>query len=145
VGLAHVQLKPQAGGTRLHGARSVTLGGHRVPVARPRIRAVCSLGSVVALEIDIDGMKHPLSLVEGSTENAILVNGLLAGLRERGLDATYLILVVLDGPRRRAAWCATPCCAGARRAWPRPANSSAASTATCTYVSAAALTSANPH
>jgi hypothetical protein len=48
--------------------------------------------------------------LSGSTENAILVNDLLAGLRERGLDVTYLILVVREGPRRCAAWCSTPCC-----------------------------------
>jgi hypothetical protein len=39
---------------------------------------------IVALGIDIEGNKHPLALVEGSTENATLVTGLLVGLRERG-------------------------------------------------------------
>ena len=59
---------------------------------------------VVALGIDIDGTKHPLSLVEGSTENATLVTELLVGLRERGLDVTRPILTVLDGSKalRRA-------------------------------------------
>lgn len=59
---------------------------------------------VVALGIDIDGTKHPLSLVEGSTENTTLVTDLVVGLRERGLDVTRPILVVLDGSRalRRA-------------------------------------------
>jgi transposase-like protein len=59
---------------------------------------------VVALGIDIDGVKHPLSLVEGSTENATLVTELLVGLRERGLDVTRPILVVIDGSKalRRA-------------------------------------------
>jgi transposase-like protein len=59
---------------------------------------------VVALGIDIDGVKHPLSLVEGSTENATLVSDLLVGLRERGLDVTCPILVVIDGSKalRRA-------------------------------------------
>jgi transposase-like protein len=38
---------------------------------------------IVALGIDIEGNKHPLALVEGSTENATLVTGLLVGLRER--------------------------------------------------------------
>ncbi|MCA1707628.1 MAG: transposase, partial [Actinobacteria bacterium] len=52
---------------------------------------------VVALGIDIEGVKHPLSLVEGSTENATLVRELLVGLRERGLDVTRPILVVIDG------------------------------------------------
>src|SRR3954468_24372594 len=41
---------------------------------------------VVALGIDIDGVKHPLALVEGSTENTTVVRGLLVGLRDRGLD-----------------------------------------------------------
>ena len=54
---------------------------------------------VVALGIDIDGIKHPLSLVEGSTENATLVRELLVGLRERGLDVTRPILVVIDGAK----------------------------------------------
>ena len=39
---------------------------------------------VAALGIGIDGVKHPLALVEGSTENATLVTELLVGLRERG-------------------------------------------------------------
>ena len=54
---------------------------------------------VVALGIDIDGVKHPLALVEGSTENTTLVRGLLVGLRERGLDTTKPILAVLDGAK----------------------------------------------
>jgi putative transposase len=54
---------------------------------------------VVALGIDIDGVKHPLSLVEGSTENATLVTDLLVGLRERDLDVTKPILVVIDGSK----------------------------------------------
>ncbi len=59
---------------------------------------------VVALGIDIDGVKHPLALVEGSTENATLVTELCVGLRERGLDVTGPVLVVLDGSKalRRA-------------------------------------------
>jgi transposase-like protein len=60
--------------------------------------------AVVALGIDIDGVKHPLSLAEGSTENATLVTELLVGLRERGLDVSRPILTVLDGSKalRRA-------------------------------------------
>jgi putative transposase len=59
---------------------------------------------VVALGIDIDGVKHPLALVEGSTENATLATELIVGLRERGLDVTRPILTVLDGSKalRRA-------------------------------------------
>jgi putative transposase len=58
---------------------------------------------VVALGIDIDGAKHPLALVEGSTENTTLVRSLLAGLRDRGLDVTQPILAVLDGAKALAA------------------------------------------
>jgi transposase-like protein len=54
---------------------------------------------VVALGIGVDGIKHPLALVEGSTENATLVTDLLVGLRERGLDVTRPILAVLDGSK----------------------------------------------
>ena len=59
---------------------------------------------VVALGIDIEGIKHPLALVEGSTENATLVCGLLVDLRERGLDVTRPMLVGIDGSKalRRA-------------------------------------------
>jgi transposase-like protein len=58
---------------------------------------------VVALGIDIDGTKHPLAVVEGSTENTTLVRGLLVGLRDRGLDTTRPVLAVLDGARALAA------------------------------------------
>lgn len=58
---------------------------------------------VVALGIDINGTKHPLALVEGSTENTTLVRGLLVGLRERGLDTTRPVLAVLDGAKALSA------------------------------------------
>jgi transposase-like protein len=54
---------------------------------------------VVALGIDIEGNKHPLALVEGSTENATLVTDLLVDLRERDLDVTRPMLVGLDGSK----------------------------------------------
>ena len=54
---------------------------------------------VVALGIDIEGTKHPLALVEGSTENATLVSGLLVDVRERGLDVTRPMLVGIDGSK----------------------------------------------
>jgi transposase-like protein len=59
---------------------------------------------VVALGIGVDGTKHPLGVVEGSTENATLVTDLLVGLRERGLDVTRPVLAVIDGSKalRRA-------------------------------------------
>ena len=52
---------------------------------------------VVALGIGIDGTKHPLGLVEGSTENTTVVTDLLTDLRERGLDTARPILVGIDG------------------------------------------------
>ena len=54
---------------------------------------------VVALGVGSDGTKHPLGLVEGSTENSTVVKGLLANLRERGLDTTRPVLVVIDGAK----------------------------------------------
>jgi putative transposase len=46
-----------------------------------------------------DGVKHPLAIEEGSTENATLVTDLITGLRDRGLDVTKPILAVLDGSK----------------------------------------------
>jgi putative transposase len=59
---------------------------------------------VVALGITIDGTKIPLALAEGATENTSVVTEVLTGLRERGLDTTRTILVVVDGAKalRRA-------------------------------------------
>jgi hypothetical protein len=58
---------------------------------------------LVALGIDLDGRKHPLAVVEGSSENTTVVTTLLTGLRERGLDTTRPILVVIDGAKALAA------------------------------------------
>ncbi|MFZ0388626.1 MAG: transposase [Solirubrobacteraceae bacterium] len=52
---------------------------------------------VVALGISTDGVKVPLGLWEGSTENATLARSLLADLVDRGLDPGQAILFVLDG------------------------------------------------
>jgi putative transposase len=59
---------------------------------------------VVALGITLDGTKVPLALAEGATENATVVGDLLVGLRDRGLDTTRPLLVVIDGAKalRRA-------------------------------------------
>lgn len=54
---------------------------------------------VVALGIGPDGVKRPLALEEGDTENATVVRDLLAGLRDRGLDTTRPMLFVLDGAK----------------------------------------------
>ncbi len=54
---------------------------------------------VVALGITTDGVKVPLGLWEGSTENATLANDLLADLVDRGLDPEQAILFVIDGSK----------------------------------------------
>jgi len=59
---------------------------------------------VVALGVTTEGVKVPLGLWEGSTENATLARTLLADLVDRGLDPGQAILFVLDGGKalRRA-------------------------------------------
>ncbi len=59
---------------------------------------------VVALGITTEGVKIPLGLWEGSTENATLACALLADLADRGLDPEQGILFVVDGGKalRRA-------------------------------------------
>jgi hypothetical protein len=59
---------------------------------------------VVALGITVEGTKIPLALAEGATENATVVRDLLTSLRDRGLEVTRPILVVIDGAKalRRA-------------------------------------------
>jgi putative transposase len=52
---------------------------------------------VVALGITTDGVKIPLGLWEGSTENARLATDLLTDLVARGLDPEQAILFVIDG------------------------------------------------
>ena len=47
--------------------------------------------------ITTEGVKIPLGLWEGSTENATLSSMLLADLVDRGLDPEQAILFVIDG------------------------------------------------
>jgi transposase-like protein len=54
---------------------------------------------VVALGISTEGVKIPLGLWEGSSENATLVRALLADLVDRGLDPEQAILFVIDGSK----------------------------------------------
>ena len=54
---------------------------------------------VVALGITTDGTKVPLSLREGSTENATVATALLADLVDRGLRLSEKQLYVLDGAK----------------------------------------------
>jgi hypothetical protein len=66
-----------------------------------RVAEYCAL---VALGITIDKTKIPLALAESTTGNASVVGDLLAGLRNRGLDVTRPLPVVIDGAKalRRA-------------------------------------------
>jgi putative transposase len=55
--------------------------------------------NVVALGISTDGVKTPLGLWEGSSENAAVATALLADLVARGLDVEQGVLCVLDGSK----------------------------------------------
>ncbi len=54
---------------------------------------------VVALGVSTDGVKVPLGLWDGSTENKRVCVELLADLVDRGLDCDQGVLVVLDGAK----------------------------------------------
>jgi transposase-like protein len=55
--------------------------------------------NVVALGITTEGVKIPLGLWEGSTENKTVATALLADLVDRGLDLEQGVLVVIDGAK----------------------------------------------
>jgi putative transposase len=55
--------------------------------------------NVVALGISTDGVKIPLGLWEGDSENKTVASALLADLVDRGLDTEQGVLVVLDGAK----------------------------------------------
>ena len=140
-----------------HGAEdgSVTLGGRRGRVRRPRVRATDGSGELPVPAYDLFSSTEPLgqmamakmlaklstrryraglepvgtaveaaarstsksavsrrfveatetalAVVEGSTENATLVTDLLVGLRDRGLEVTRPVLVVVDGSKALSA------------------------------------------
>jgi putative transposase len=52
---------------------------------------------VVALGVDDKGVKHPLGLWEGTTENKAVARALIADLIDRGLDTESAMLFVIDG------------------------------------------------
>ena len=52
---------------------------------------------VVALGVTTDGVKVPLGLWDGSTENKTITVALLGDLVDRGLDVEQGVLVILDG------------------------------------------------
>ena len=54
---------------------------------------------VVCLGVSTDGIKVPLGLWDGSTENKTVTKHLLSDLVDRGLDVEQGVLVVLDGSK----------------------------------------------
>jgi transposase-like protein len=59
---------------------------------------------LAAVGIDGEGIKHPLGVLEGASENAAVVQALLDSLIERGLDPKVCRLFIIDGAKalRRA-------------------------------------------
>jgi putative transposase len=54
---------------------------------------------LAAVGIDAAGVKHPLAVIEGATENAATVQALLDDLIGRGLDPTVCRLFIVDGAK----------------------------------------------
>jgi transposase-like protein len=54
---------------------------------------------VAAMGIDAEGVKHPLALIEGATENTAVAQALIDDLIERGLDPTVARLFIIDGSK----------------------------------------------
>jgi transposase-like protein len=52
---------------------------------------------LLVLGLDSQGRKHVLGLREGTTENATVCKGLLADLRQRGLELDRPVLFIIDG------------------------------------------------
>ena len=54
---------------------------------------------LAAVGVDGKGGKHPLGVIEGATENAVVAQALLDNLIERGLDPKVCRLFVIDGAK----------------------------------------------
>jgi transposase-like protein len=54
---------------------------------------------VAAIGIDGKGVKHPLGLIEGATENTAVVQSLIDNLVARGLDPAVPRLFIIDGSK----------------------------------------------
>jgi transposase-like protein len=57
---------------------------------------------VAAIGIDGEGVKYPLGLIEGATENAAVVQALVDSLIARGLDPAIPRLFIIDGSKALA-------------------------------------------
>ena len=54
---------------------------------------------VVALGVDMQGNKHFIGISQGSTENAVIVSELLAGIAERKIKFSHKVICILDGSK----------------------------------------------
>jgi transposase-like protein len=54
---------------------------------------------LAAVGIDGEGVKHPLGVIEGASENAAVAQALLDNLIGRGLDPTVCRLFIIDGAK----------------------------------------------
>jgi len=54
---------------------------------------------LAAVGIDGNGIKYPLGVIEGATENTAVVQSLLDNLIERGVDPTVCRLFIIDGAK----------------------------------------------
>lgn len=54
---------------------------------------------IAAIGVDADGIKHPLALAEGATENAAVAQAVIDDLVERGLDPGVPRLFIIDGAK----------------------------------------------
>jgi putative transposase len=54
---------------------------------------------IAAIGIDADGIKHPLALAEGATENTAVAQAVIDDLVERGLDPGVPRLFIIDGAK----------------------------------------------
>jgi hypothetical protein len=84
--------------------REHVIGG-QAEVARRADHERGSLPAIVdahaTLGISIDSTKFPLGLVESSSANTTVVTDLLTGVRDRGVDVTRPVLLIIrrQGPR----------------------------------------------
>src|SRR5439155_9557040 len=57
---------------------------------------------LAAIDIDGQGGKHPLGVIEGASENAAVAQALLDNLSGRGLDPKVCRLFIIDGAKALA-------------------------------------------
>ena len=94
---------------------------------------------MAAIGVDGNGDKHVLAVVEGATENTVVVQALIDNLLARGLDPTLPRLFIVDGAKalskaiRKHLRCGPPPSSAARST--RAVTSSSACPNICTRAS----------